>query len=335
MRQNATKLDISPTFVTGHRNKRSLGVNLRSEEGKAILIDLVKQSDVLLANFRGGVLKGLGLDYAALKAINPRLIVGQSSAFGEIGPWSQLKGYGPLVRAWAGLSRQWRYPDDPDSMCDGSTVYPDHTASRIGAIGTLALLYRRERTGEGGEVDISQAEVMLSQFAADIAEDALTRGGHAAPRSPTQEHSSIYPCAGDDEWCTITIRGAEDEAAIASVIGDAELTAWCAARDPHDVMTTLQAAGVPAAAMLRVAEIPEFGYYQQRGFFREETHPKLPNPFWMETTSYHSPRVPQPPQNPAPDMCEHTAELLSERLGMEEPQIAELAEMGAVEMYRG
>ncbi len=332
MRQNATKFDISPTFVTGHRNKRSLGLNLRSHDGKAILRDLVKQSDVLLANFRGGVLQSLGFDYASLKAINPRIIVGQSSAFGETGPWSQLKGYGPLVRAWAGLSRQWRYPDDPESMCDASTVYPDHTASRIGAIATLALLYRRERTGEGGDVDISQAEVMLSQFGAQIAADALSRAGHAIPVPANREDSTVYPCAGDDEWCTITIRSASDEAAIASVTGDTPLAEWCAARDPREVMTTLQSAGVPAAAMLRVAEMPEFAYFQQRGFFRKETHPRLPMDFWMETSAYQSRHVPAPPTMPAPDLCQHTAEILRDRLGLDEARITELAEAGAVEL---
>ena len=334
MRQNATKFDISPTFVTGHRNKRSLGLNLRSDEGKAILRDLVKQSDVLLANFRGGVLRSLGFDYASLKAINPRIIVGQSSAFGETGPWSQLKGYGPLVRAWAGLSRQWRYRDDPESMCDASTVYPDHTASRIGAIGTLALLYRRERTGEGGDVDISQAEVMLSQFGAEIAADALARSGKPAPRDTARERSAVYSCAGEDEWCVITSRGPQDDDAIAAVTGDTPLAQWCAARDPHDVMTTLQAAGVAAAAMLRVAEMPDFAYFQQRGFFRKETHPRLPMEFWMETSAYRSRRVPAPPNNPAPDLCEHTAQLLRERLKLSEARIADLAKAGAIELFK-
>ena len=185
-RQNRTKDLISPTFATGHRNKRSLGLNVRDPEGKALLLRLIGNTDVLLSNFKGGTLESLGLDYASLKAINPRIIVTDSSAFGPTGPWSKRLGYGPLVRASAGLTMQWRYPGEADSFSDAITVYPDHVAGRIGAIGVLALLIRRLRTGMGGAVSISQAEVMLSHMAARIAGTALERAGHVVTEQPEQ-----------------------------------------------------------------------------------------------------------------------------------------------------
>jgi crotonobetainyl-CoA:carnitine CoA-transferase CaiB-like acyl-CoA transferase len=151
-RQNRGTGLIAPTFATGHRNKRSLGLDLRHPEGKAVLLRLVRDCDVILSNFKGGTLESLGLDYGSLKAINPGIIVADSSAFGPSGPWSTRMGYGPLVRASAGLTMLWRYPGEPDSFCDAITVYPDHVAGRIGVIGVIALMIRRLRTGHGGRL---------------------------------------------------------------------------------------------------------------------------------------------------------------------------------------
>jgi len=168
-RQSLNNAAFSVAFAAGHRNKRGLGLNLRSEKGRALFCELIKTTDVLLSNFKPGTLASLGLNEATLRALNPGLIMLDSSAFGVTGPWNRRLGYGPLVRASSGLSAQWRYPDDPASFSDASTVYPDHVAARIGVIGALALLIRRLRTGRGGRVSVAQMEVILQQMATDIA----------------------------------------------------------------------------------------------------------------------------------------------------------------------
>jgi crotonobetainyl-CoA:carnitine CoA-transferase CaiB-like acyl-CoA transferase len=203
-RQKMADGPISPGFATGHRNKRSLGLNLRDPKGREVLMELVRGTDVILANFKGGTLEAFGLDYAPLKAINPRVIVCDSSAHGASGPDSRRMGYGPLIRAASGLTMQWRYPDHPDSFSDAITVYPDHIAARVGLIGVLALLIRRQRTGLGGQVGISQAEVMLSHMAAHIAADALGKTGQSI--ADERPRSAVHPCAGEDEWCVVTVR---------------------------------------------------------------------------------------------------------------------------------
>jgi crotonobetainyl-CoA:carnitine CoA-transferase CaiB-like acyl-CoA transferase len=331
-RQNRTPDPLSPAFATGHRNKRSLGLNLRDPEGKRLLLDLVRQSDVILSNFKGGTLQSLGLDYDSLKAINPRIIVADSSAFGPTGPWSRRMGYGPLVRASSGLTMQWRYPGEPDSFSDAVTVYPDHVAGRIGVIGVIALLIRRLRTGTGGSVSVSQAEVMLSQAAPGIAAKALEQAGHAVRPDPTQ--SAVYACAGDDEWCVVTIRHAGDEAAAMRVTGGQSLSDWLATQAPRDAMAALQAAGVPAGAMLRVSELPDFAYYRERGFFRTASHPHMAAPFIVEDAPVRAQRLPVPPQGPAPLLGEHSVELVRDRLGLTEGEIDALLQTGVLEQYR-
>ncbi len=322
---------MSPTFATGHRNKLGLGLNLRDEAGKDLLLELVAQSDVLLSNFKGGTLESLGLDYTALKQVNPRIVVTDSSAFGPTGPWSRRMGYGPLVRASAGLTRQWRYPGEPDSFSDAMTVYPDHVASRIGMTGVLALLIRRLRTGAGGSVSVSQAEVMLSHMSPQIAAAMLERAGHEV--STDEGESAVYRCAGDDEWCVVTIRDMADETAVARVTGGEPLSEWMARQDPREAMEALQAEGVPAGAMLRVSELPAFEYYVERGFFREAQHPHMPDPFTVEAAPVRSEHLPDPPERPAPLPGEHTRALVRERLGLSDGEIEALIESGALEQF--
>jgi crotonobetainyl-CoA:carnitine CoA-transferase CaiB-like acyl-CoA transferase len=314
-RQSRVPGRIAPTFAAGHRNKRSLGIDLRHPRGKEIVLDLVRHADVLLSNFKGGTLESLGLDYPSLRRINPRIIVADSSAFGPTGPWSRRMGYGPLVRASAGLTVQWRYPSEPDSFSDAITVYPDHVAGRIGVIGVIALLIRRLRTGRGGQVSISQAEVMLSHMAPRIAADALMHAGHQVLAD--EPHSAVYQCAGDDEWCVVTSRSASDDQAIARVTAGTTLSDWCAVTPARTVMEALQSAGVAAGAMLRVSELPEFDYYKERRLFKPATHPHLAEPFIVEAAPIRSDHLPDPPDRPAPLLGEHTTEILRDWLQME------------------
>jgi crotonobetainyl-CoA:carnitine CoA-transferase CaiB-like acyl-CoA transferase len=227
---------------------------------------------------------------------------------------------------------QWRYPGEPDSFSDAITVYPDHVAGRIGVIGVIALLIGRLRTGRGGQVSISQAEVMLSQMAPRIAADALRRAGHVI--AANEQQSAVYQCQGDDEWCVVTIRDADDELAVARVTGGLPLPDWIMKQSSAEAMEALQEAGVPAGAMLRVSELPSFEYYVKRGFFRDARHPHMAEPFTVEAAPIKAERLPDPPDRPAPLLGEHSAELMRERLGLSDADIDALVEGRIVEQFR-
>ena len=109
---------MTQAYAAGHRNKRSIGIDLRSAEGRALAHQLVAQSDVVLSNFKPGVAAALGMDFATLRQVNPGIVVVDSSAYGATGPWAKRLGYGPLVRAAAGFTKLWTYPDDPEAFCD-------------------------------------------------------------------------------------------------------------------------------------------------------------------------------------------------------------------------
>ena len=345
-RQSYLSYGMSISFVTGHRNKRSLGINLRDPAGRALFLELAAKADVILSNYKPGTLQSLGLDYERVAAVNPAIVMVDSSAFGATGPWSTRMGYGPLVRAVTGLAMAWRYPDDPEGFCDSVTVYPDHVAARVGAMAAVALLIRSLRTGRGGTASIAQSEVMLAHFGADAARLSQGQPTGGAPDWPWQ----VYPTAGDDEWCVVTVRGNADWTALDALIGvggepletpaarlaardriDASLRVWLLARTSDAAMTELQAAGVPAARMLRVADMPGFEYYPARGLFRTEAHPFLPDDFLTERWHVPSLTNAAPLTRPAPLSGEHTAEVVADWLGLDDTRIEALIAAKVIE----
>lgn len=355
-RQTIDGANMSPSLASGHRNKLGLGLNLRDPQGKALFLELAKTADVVFSNFKPGTMESLGLGYDALSAVNPGIVVIDSSAFGPTGPWAKRLGYGPLVRASTGLTAQWCYPDDELGYSDAITVYPDHVAGRTSAIGALALLIRRLRTGRGGRVSISQAEVMLGHMAPQAAEAALSAAGHAL-EGPAQQDApwGVYACDGDDEWCVVSVRGDADFKALCEVIGAHDLLAdarlstaagrvaerdridaivgdWLRTRSPRVAAEALQAAGVPAAPMLRVIELPDFDYFRERGIFKLVQHPRLAEAFHVESWPVKSTRLPEPPNEPAPLIGEHSRQILRERLGMSEEAIDALVEAKVIEV---
>ena len=347
---------MTPGFAAGHRNKRGIAINLRDREGRELARELVRSADIVLTNFKPGVIGSLGLGYDSLKDVNPGIVVVDSSAFGPTGPWSKRLGYGPLVRAATGCTDQWVYPGEPGSFSDAATVYPDHVCARIGAMGALALLIRRERTARGGSVSVAQSEVMLSHFSAPIAAQDLVGRGHTADGSP--EHDApwgLFPSAGDDDWVAVTVRTDADWAALCGAIGrpdlladaslsdasgrdaqrgrvNAAVTEWTTRRSPFVAMGELQAAGVPAGAMLRAIDLPAWGYFRQRRAFREERHPYGTEPYVLENVQIHAAHVAEPPLRPAPLLGEQTYQIARELLGLDTAQTDDLVRRGVLEV---
>ncbi|MFC9057172.1 CoA transferase [Streptomyces sp. NPDC057074] len=354
-RQSLTGAPISPVFAWGHRNKRSIGLNLREPRGRDLLKQLVTHADVLLSNFRPGTLDKLGLTADELRALNPRLVIGDSSAFGADGPWSDRLGYGPLVRASTGLSLLWRYPDDQGGgFCDASTIYPDHVVARLVAIGVVAQLLRRQRTGRGGTVSVSQAEVILGQNAVVYAAESLAVSGPAplADGRTADAPRGVYPCAGDDEWIVAEVRDDADWARLAEVIGgpatderfrtragrldhraalDAIVAAWTGERRPYAAARELQSAGVPAGPMRRLPDLLKDEHLCAREAFRTAVHPLLEQPLPSENTPAHFDNVPDVEHRPAPLLGQQTREIAAGLLGLDATEIERLLTDGVLE----
>jgi len=151
---------LATYFVQQNAGKRCMSIDLSTVEGADLLIRLAEKSDVLLENYRAGVMDRLGLGYDVLASRNPRLVYASISGYGADGPWVQRRAYASVIGAESGLtrmqgdSRGGDFANDPWSHADTYTAL--ETSSAI-----LAALLRRERTGRGDRIDVSMAETML------------------------------------------------------------------------------------------------------------------------------------------------------------------------------
>ncbi len=336
---------MSESFARTHRNHLGLGLNLRSAQGKEIFGRLVAEADAVFANFKPGTLTSLGFSYDTLRALNPRIVLAGSSAFGNSGPWSRRLGYGPLVRAATGVTRLWTAQDPPDdalpdtsrhAFYDAATIFPDHVVGRVTSIAALAALIRRDRTGDGANVHISQAEVVVNQLDTLFVRAAL--GADAEIRDDTSLHS-VYPCAGDDEWCVISIQSDDEWRCAIAVLEQPQLaddprfatgesrvsnrgelvallSAWTRTRTPVHVAQALQSAGVPAGPMNRPPDLLEDPQLVERRLFRDMVHPLIDRPLPTETGPAPFRHIPPAPQRPAPLPGQDTREICRNLLGM-------------------
>jgi crotonobetainyl-CoA:carnitine CoA-transferase CaiB-like acyl-CoA transferase len=344
LRQTPPGQPMSRSWALTHRNEVSLGLDLRSADGADLFGRLVSASDAVLANFKPGTLASLGFSYDELRRLNPRIVLAESSAFGFRGPWSDRMGYGPLVRATTGISRLWTSDDADDGFYDATTIFPDHVVARITAIATLAALIDRDTADTGAHVHISQAEAAVNQLATSYVTDAARVAGLDVEADGAIH--AVYPCAGDDEWCVISVRSDDDVAALAKVIGvnelpsdrtdfTAELSGWTATRERDDVVAAVQDAGVPAGPMNRAVDVLVDPQLTFRGLFADMVHPLFAAP--MSTETHHAPfrQIADAPLGPAPMPGEQTRTIVGDVLALTADEIDRLISAGVLFAWTG
>jgi crotonobetainyl-CoA:carnitine CoA-transferase CaiB-like acyl-CoA transferase len=343
-------LGMRPAAAAAQRNKRGLGLDLRSVEGVRLFERLVQQSDVVLTNFKPGTLESLQLGFEELSRINPSIVLSKSSAMGDSGPWATWMGYGPLVRSVSGLTTMWRDRGLADGFADATTIFPDHFVGRVADVGVLAALVGRDTTDRGACIETSQAEAILMSLSTVFVSASLgeqAEPGYGAPWA-------VLPCSGDDEWCVVTVATDDQWASLVEAIGRPAwavdpglasagvrmerrdelhkwLAEWTGSRTPLEATEALQAVGVPAAPMLRAAEVVTDPHLVARRFFRELTQPGLKRPVTMENGPAHFARRGDPVLRPAPNHGEHTREICTELLELTDSEIATLLAEGVLE----
>jgi crotonobetainyl-CoA:carnitine CoA-transferase CaiB-like acyl-CoA transferase len=322
LRQTREGQPISDSFAWAHRNNYGFGLEMRSPQGAEVFADLVGAADAVFANFKPGTLAALGFSYDRLRELNPALVLAESSAYGDSGPWSARMGYGPLVRATTGLTRLW-------SFYDATTIFPDHVVARITAIGALAALIHRDHTGVGARIHVSQAEAVVNQLDTTYVAQAAAAAYPGLVDLDTGLHA-VYPCAGDDEWCVISLRNEQDRAAVAGLIGATELSRWTAARRPADVSAQLQAVGVPAGQMNRGPDVYADAQQAQPQLFTGMVHPLIDHLLPTETGPARYRHIPPAPLRPAPMPGEQTREIGQKLLGYSDDRTEQLITDGVL-----
>jgi crotonobetainyl-CoA:carnitine CoA-transferase CaiB-like acyl-CoA transferase/enoyl-CoA hydratase/carnithine racemase len=348
--------DMSESFAWGHRNKLSMGVNLKSDGGRETFAELVRCSDVVLTNFKPGTLDKLGFGYESLARLNPGIILSESSAYGNRGPWSTRMGYGPLVRASSGLSELWQYSDLEGSYSDAVTIYPDHAVARLNAAAIIALLLRRQETGRGGSVSTAQVDAILDAMSVDIALESVAPGSVRAGRSARVADAprGVFRASGDDDWLVVDVGTHPQFRALATALGrsdwaadhryataagraehaaelEAAVAEWAAVRSAQDAAQLLQSAGVPAGDMKRPPDLLTDPHLAERGAVGVLRQPQLGSdlPAFAAEAKFES--VPPPLMAPAPSQGEHTRVLARRLLGWDSQRIQRAIEAGAIE----
>lgn len=242
-------------------------------------------------------------------------------------------GYGPLVRATTGVTSLWTSAQHSDtgarhSFYDATTVFPDHVVGRITAIGALAALIRRRRCEAGAHVHVSQSEAGVNQL--DTRYVVLAAEAHAADVCEADTEHHLVPCAGDDEWCVVSVRSDRDRRALADVVGDSGLKPWALGRTPAEVAQRLQAAGVAAGPMQRADDVLGDPQLRCRHVLTEMAHPNFEVTLPSESGPAVFRNIAPAPLRPAPLPGADTRRVCRDVLGLDDAETEHLIDAGVL-----
>ncbi|MGR3342586.1 MAG: CaiB/BaiF CoA transferase family protein [Paracoccaceae bacterium] len=332
-----------------HRNKRSITLNLKHPEGRALFLDLVKQADVVVENFRPNVKIRLGIDYEALRAVNPRTILASISGFGQSGPYKNKAGFDQIAQGMGGLMSVTGFPDAAPTRA--GTAVADLSAGLYAATGILIALNERAVSGLGQWVQTSllQAQIALMDFQA-----ARYLLDGEVPGQVGNDHPTVTPMGvvatsdghinlgvgGDGQWqalCTAldqpewaenpdyarmedrTARRDEVWSLLRPIFATRTSAEWIAILDEHDV---------PAGPIYRMNEVFDDPQVQHLAMAQTVRHP-VRGDIRLVAQPFDLSRTPASLATAAPDAGEHTDEVLSE-FGINEERIAALRACGAI-----
>ncbi|MEV4140830.1 CoA transferase [Dactylosporangium sp. NPDC049742] len=337
-------------FARLNSGKRSVGVDLRAPEGREVVKRLVANADVLIENFRPGRMEAWGLGFAALREINPRLVMCRVSGYGQDGPNRERPGFGTVAEVIAGYAFLNGWPETPPTAPPFG--FADSIAGISAAYGTAMALYRRGITGEGSEVDIALYEPLMFMLgdavlnytaSGEIMRRQGNSSGAASPRG-------IYQ-AGDGGWLAIAASNQTIAMRLFDAMGRADLktdpryatntarmtnneslqkivTAWIQEHGRDEVLAILERHEVVAAAVNDAGDIAGDPHFRERTL-RPLTGTVLgdvvvPGPI-LHIDGYDGPAY-----TGVPGVGEHTREVLLDRLGMSEEELGLLQAAGVV-----
>ena len=339
----------STYFITLNNNKRSLTLDLKTDEGREIFLQLVPKFDIVVENFTLGTMERLGIGYDTLKELHPALIYCTVKGFGTTGPWAPTKSFDMVAQAAGGAMAL-------TGMADGMPLKPGPTIGDTGtgvqaAIGMLAALWQRQRDGVGQKVELSMQEAVTNYTRVPMTRREVS-GDPAPPygdglTAPT----GLFPCkpGGRSDWVWVVVAGGRMRKALMETIGRPDLNennesrgitrneggdvreaieSWTRERTKFEVMDAMREAGVPSGPVLDSGEIFNNEHLRERGMLVEIEHPTrgamtlLGCPIRLS----ESPAV----HRRAPLLGEHTAEVLAEELGLGVSELEALLESGVV-----
>ncbi len=340
---------FSSYFLSLNRGKKSITLDLAHQQGKDVFLKLVRQSDVVVENFIPGAMSKLGLDYEELRQHNPRLIYAACSGFGQTGPYARKPALDVIVQAMGGIMSITGEPNGPPVRPGASLG--DIAAGLFLAIGILAALQERTRSGQGQMVDISmldcQAAIMENAFARYFATGDIP--GPLGTRHPVFTPFQVFPTG--DSYVAVAITGeqwplfcatierldimddprfadgylrTQHYAELEPILGQA-----FRAKTTGEWLTEFEAAGIPCGPVNTIDQVAQDPQIASRQMIVELSHPGG-EPLKAINTPVKMSRTPGLVDRPSPELGEHTEEVLSTLVGLTPEQILDLRQSGAI-----
>ncbi|MBN2321796.1 MAG: CoA transferase [Acidobacteria bacterium] len=353
-KDNIPGINRSGYFNHFSANMMSLSLNMKSPEGLSVARELIAWSDVVMENFTPGVMDKWGLGYEELKKIKPDIIMVRQNGFGIEGPYKNLAAFGMILAAIAGIPNYIGWPDG-GPLPVGVGAYTDSISPRFASAALIAALDYRDRTGKGQLIDLAQFETALYFLMPGLLDTAANgrepvRNGNAVDCAAPH---NVYPCRGEERWCTIAATDEVQWKALCGAMGkselaqdprfdtlqhrkenekalDAEIEAWTVERTPEEVMTVLQAAGVAAGVVENASDVFKDPQLRRRGLFWPMQHDEM-GEFTHLGTSMILSKTPAQATKPSPCIGEHNEYVITKVLGKTDEEFVELLVAGALE----
>ena len=333
-------------YVMVHRGKKSITIDLKSQVGVDVARQLARVADVVVENFSAGVMKRLGLDFADLEKINPRLIFLSMSGYGHNGPRKDWTSMNTNLQAYSGMMTVTEEEENPPVAISNSWM--DYVGGLHGCFSVVQALAQRRRDGKGRHIDLAQFESGVATLGSLLMASIVDRTTpkREGNRSSKMAPQGCYRCAGDDQWCVISVEDDRQWHAFVKVLGnpswaqdaryatlpgrvrdqqqiDPQIEQWTEALPAKQVEERLRDAGIAAQRMLRVNDILQDTSVFQ--LLQRNAGPTL-------MTGLPFSFGPSEPQTfgPVPRLGEHTEEALSSWLDLSSEEIAKLQWAGVL-----
>jgi crotonobetainyl-CoA:carnitine CoA-transferase CaiB-like acyl-CoA transferase len=341
-------------FARINAGKRSVAIDLRREAGRALVRDLVSRFDVFLSNLRPTRLEEWGLDYATLKEANPGLVVANVSGFGHASSERDRPGFGTLADALSGFAYTNGWPETPPTAAPFGLG--DSTAAMGAAIGILVALVARERTGNGEQVDVALYEPLLNVMGDELIRwTALgTERGRIGNAGDSASPRGIFQ-SSDGHWLVITAASKGPALRLLRLMGRADLaedpayatnegrvahddelvalvTEWAARHTRDELLTILEEAEVPVAPANSPADVAASGFMAERGSL-VTLHDGVVGDVLVPGRVARLASLAHEDYRAAPQLGEHTDQVLREELGLSDDALEDLRAEGVIESF--
>ena len=332
----------SPVYHGANAGKRVINLDLSTQQGKDIALQLIADADVIIENYSPRVTESWGFTWENIHALNDQAIFVRVPAYGTDGPWRDRVGFAMNMEQVSGLANRTGHPDGPPFVPRGPV---DSIAGMHAVFATILALTERTRIGKGQLVELPLIEGALQAAAEQVVEHSaygtvLNRQGNKAPNASPQ---GLYKTSGDDAWLAISIQNNQQWKALTEQINpdlanydrekdtekiDEIIRAWAQTQDAETAAESLWNAAIPVAPCMHFNDSGKTTQHQHRNFLQTYEHPitghtpYLSYPFRLNGTHL-------PLGGPAPILGEHTNEILTQ-LGYTQEQLEELESNGVI-----